>query len=95
MTRNLLVRYSNPTHCRAACQACAEMWSCNDDSCHGAPARKGCSGISRAAQLVQTRCGVPSWNLGGSSMRPALQDTQKMPPHRRQWCRVRRSDLRT
>lgn len=51
--------------------------------------------MSRATQLVQTRCGVPSWNLGGSSMRPALQDAQKMAPHRRQWCRVRRSDLRT
>ena len=29
--------------------------------------------MSRAAQLVQTRRGVPSWNRGGSSMRKALQ----------------------
>ena len=43
---------------------------------------------------MQTRCGVPSWNLGGTSMRVALQGAQKMPPHRRQWCRVRRRDLR-
>ena len=57
------------------------------------PARNGCRGMRRAAQLVQTRCGVPSWNLGGSSMRAALQGAQKMLPHRRQWCRVRRRDL--
>ncbi len=57
------------------------------------PARKGCRGMRRAAQLVHTRCGVPSWNLGGSSMRAALQGAQKMLPHRRQWCRVRRRDL--
>ena len=42
---------------------------------------------------MQTRWGVPSWNLGGSSMRAALQAAQKIPPHSLQWCRALRSDL--
>ena len=58
-----------------------------------APARKGCRGLSRAAQLVQMRCGVSSWNLGGNSMREALQGAQKIPPHNLQWCLVRLKDL--
>ena len=58
-----------------------------------APARNGCSGVRSAAQLVHTRCGVPSWKRGGSSMRAALQGAQNTPPHSRQWCLVRRRDL--
>lgn len=42
---------------------------------------------------MQTRCGEVSRNLGGSSSLPELHAPQKMPPHSRQWCRVRASGL--
>jgi len=53
------------------------------------PARKGWSGSSSCAQVVHTRCGSFSWNLGGSITRSRQQASQKMKPHSRQWCRSR------
>ena len=57
------------------------------------PAKKGWSGSSSCAQVVQTRCGSLSWNLGGSIIRSRQQASQKMKPHSRQWCRSRVSGL--
>jgi len=57
------------------------------------PARKGWSGSSSCAQVVHTRCGSFSWNLGGSITRSRQQASQKMKPHSRQWCRSRVNGL--
>ena len=59
------------------------------------PARKGWSGSSSCAQVVHTRCGSFSWNLGGSITRSRQQASQKMKPHSRQWCRSRVNGLHT
>ena len=57
------------------------------------PARNGWSGSSSCAQVVHTRCGSFSWNLGGSIMRSRQQASQKMKPQSRQWCRSRVNGL--
>lgn len=71
----------------------ALWWSHQAMLMGSAPARKGCTGSSRVEQEMQVRCGQGCWNLGGSRRKLELQAWQKMWPHSRQWCLLRRSVL--